>query len=59
VVLGFIPAYVVTRIQAAMGVLRIPEDVEVMGLDFAEHHAYEEAIAEITAATHEHHKANA
>jgi len=59
VVLGFIPAYIVSRIQAAMGILRIPEEVEVMGLDFAEHHAYEEAIADITAATHNHHKSNA
>lgn len=59
VVLGFIPAYVVSRIQAAMGVLRIPEEIEVMGLDFAEHHAYEEAISNIAAATHSHRKSNA
>ena len=54
VVLGFIPAYVVARIQAARGTLRIPPEVEVQGLDFGEHHAYEEAVAEITAANHAH-----
>jgi hypothetical protein len=42
-----------------MGVLRIPEDVEVMGLDFAEHQGYEDAIADISAATLDHHKSNA
>ena len=26
-----------------MAVLRIPEEVELEGLDYAEHHAYEEA----------------
>lgn len=54
VVLGFIPGYVVARIQAARGTLRIPPEVELQGLDFAEHHAYEDAVAEITAASHEH-----
>jgi len=53
-VLGFAPAYIVTRIQSAFGVLRIPPEVELQGLDFADHHAYENAIAEITSATHEH-----
>jgi hypothetical protein len=36
--------------QAAAGVLRIPEEVELQGLDYAEHHAYEDAKAEIIAA---------
>jgi Amt family ammonium transporter len=53
-VLGFCPAYVVARIQAARGTLRIPPEVELQGLDFAEHHAYEEAVAEITAHHHNH-----
>ena len=53
-VLGFAPGYIVTRIQSAFGVLRIPPEVELQGLDFADHHAYENAIAEITSATHEH-----
>jgi len=29
------------------GVLRIPEEVELQGLDYAEHHAYEDAKAAI------------
>ena len=53
-VLGFCPAYVVARIQAARGTLRIPPEVELQGLDFAEHHAYEDAVAEITAHHHNH-----
>ncbi|EBA02053.1 ammonium transporter family protein [Rhodobacterales bacterium HTCC2150] len=57
-VLGFLPAYIVTRIQAARGTLRIPAEVELQGLDMGEHEAYEEAIAEITAASAEHIKAN-
>jgi len=36
VVLGFIPAYVVANIMKAMGVLRIPEAVELVGLDMSE-----------------------
>lgn len=58
-VLGFCPAYVVSRIQAAFGALRIPPEVELQGLDFAEHHAYEEAVAEITAHHHKHLKSKA
>ncbi len=57
-VLGFCPAYVVSRIQAARGTLRIPIEVELQGLDFAEHHAYEDAVAEITAHHHKHLKAS-
>ncbi len=50
--LGFLPGYVVAKIQSARGTLRIPPEVELQGLDFAEHHAYEDAVAEITAASH-------
>ena len=57
-VLGFCPAYVVSRIQAARGTLRIPVEVELQGLDFAEHHAYEEAVAEITAHNHKYLKSS-
>ncbi len=49
-VLGFIPAYIVTKIQAGMGVLRIPEEVEIQGLDFKDNEAYENAVAELAAA---------
>ena len=56
-VLGFLPAYIVSKIQASFGVLRIPAAVELQGLDFADQQSYEEAVAEITSATHEHVKA--
>jgi ammonium transporter, Amt family len=51
--LGFLPAYVVAKIQMARGTLRIPLEIELQGLDFSENQIYEEAIAEITAAHHE------
>ena len=58
-VLGFCPAYVVSRIQAARGTLRIPPEVELQGLDFEEHGAYEDAIAEITSHHQKYLKSNA
>ncbi|MBL4750292.1 MAG: ammonium transporter [Amylibacter sp.] len=51
--LGFIPAYVVAKIQMARGTLRIPLEIELQGLDFTDNLIYEEAVAEITAAHHE------
>ena len=48
-VLGFLPAYVVTRIQASMNVLRVPEKVEIQGLDFEDNTIYEAAKADIIA----------
>ena len=53
-VLGFIPAYVVARIQAARGTLRIPAEVELQGLDLGGQKAYDDAVAEITAASAKH-----
>ncbi|MEQ9449889.1 MAG: hypothetical protein RLN70_13455 [Rhodospirillaceae bacterium] len=46
-VLGFLPGFAVAKLQAAAGVLRIPEEVELQGLDYAEHHAYEDAKTDI------------
>ena len=37
-VLGFVPGWVLARIFKALGMLRIPERVELMGLDIAEYH---------------------
>ena len=37
-VLGFIPAWIVAGILKAMGMLRIPERVEIAGLDLSEFH---------------------
>ncbi len=43
-VLGFLPAFIVSKIQQSMGVLRIPKEIELQGLDCAEHQAYEDAV---------------
>ena len=32
-VLGFLPAFIVSKILAAAGILRIPREIELMGLD--------------------------
>jgi len=53
-VLGFLPAYIVTRIQARMNVLRIPEKVEIQGLDFDDNAIYEAAKANIIASDKAH-----
>ena len=53
-VLGFLPAYVVTRIQASMNVLRLPEKVEIQGLDFGDNAIYEAAKADIIASDKTH-----
>ncbi len=50
--LGFLPAFIISKIQASFGILRIPEAVERQGLDFHENEIYEAAIADITQATH-------
>ncbi|WP_282606376.1 ammonium transporter [Pelagibius sp. Alg239-R121] len=49
-VLGFLPAFIVSKIMAAMGMLRVPEEVELLGLDFSTEEAYENAIADVQAA---------
>ena len=48
--LGFLPAYIVTRVQSALGVLRIPRSAELRGLDFLHNASYELAKEEIIAA---------
>ena len=50
VVLGFIPAFIVSKIMSAVGILRVPPEVEFLGLDFREREAYDNAIAEVQAA---------
>lgn len=49
--LGFLPAYIISKIQSSMGILRIPLEIEIQGLDLGEQHTYETAIADINAAT--------
>jgi len=49
-VLGFLPAFIVTKIQASMGVLRVPREVELRGLDYDDNATYEAAVADVKAA---------
>ncbi len=49
-VLGFMPAYIVSKILNAMGLLRIPERIEVAGLDLAEFHGRYLDEADVAAA---------
>ncbi|MGB7334270.1 MAG: ammonium transporter [Salaquimonas sp.] len=49
-VLGFLPAYIVSRIMNSMGMLRIPAKVEIEGLDHHSELAYQNAVADVIAA---------
>jgi ammonia channel protein AmtB len=46
-VLGFMPAWVLAKIQAGAGVLRVPEKVELEGLDFDSEEAYRDAVDDV------------
>ncbi|MHC8508390.1 MAG: ammonium transporter [Rhodospirillales bacterium] len=46
-VLGFLPAWVVSLALNAMGLLRIPREVEILGLDFADNQEAARARAEV------------
>ncbi len=46
-VLGFIPGWIVAKIFSAFGLLRVPRQVELMGLDFKSLHEQEEARADV------------
>ena len=48
-VLGFIPGWVVAKILAAAGMLRIPKQVELLGLDFRTNEEEQAAAAEVRA----------
>ena len=50
VALGFIPTFIVAKILNAANLLRVPREVELVGLDFATQEAYEAAVADVTAA---------
>ena len=49
-VLGFIPAWIVSKILDGMGLLRVPKEVELLGLDFSTDEAYDNAVADVKAA---------
>ena len=48
-VLGFLPGWVVAKILAAAGMLRIPKQVELLGLDFANNRDEQAAAADVRA----------
>ena len=45
--LGFLPGWGLAKIQQAAGVLRIPREVELQGLDFSENRAFEAAKSDV------------
>ena len=45
--LGFLPAWIVAKIQMSMGVLRVPHKVELEGLDFESEEAYRNAVDDV------------
>ena len=45
--LGFLPGRGLAKIQQAAGVLRIPREVELQGLDFSENRAFEAAQSDV------------
>lgn len=50
IVLGFIPTYILALILKSFGLLRVPKEIEIAGLDVVGHENYEVAIAEVKAA---------
>jgi Amt family ammonium transporter len=46
-VLGYVPAWIVAKILDGMGLLRVPREVELMGLDFRTMHEEEEARQDV------------
>jgi ammonia channel protein AmtB len=50
VALGFIPTYIVVKILDGANLLRVPREVELVGLDFQDREAYDAAVADVTAA---------
>jgi ammonia channel protein AmtB len=46
-VLGFLPGWIISKILHGMGMLRIPPEVEILGLDSMEHDLYEKDDLEI------------
>ncbi len=46
-VLGFIPAWILAKILQAAGVLRIPKEIELLGLDFGSNQEADQARADV------------
>jgi Amt family ammonium transporter len=49
VALGFIPTFIVAKILDGANLLRVPREVELVGLDFEDREAYDAAVADVTA----------
>ncbi len=49
-VLGFLPGWIVAKILHSFGVLRIPREIELLGLDFEDQREEDRARAEVRAA---------
>ena len=45
--LGFLPGWALAKIQQAVGVLRIPREVELQGLDFVENKVSKAAQSDV------------
>ena len=45
--LGFIPTWIACKIMDGMGLLRVPEKVELEGVDFALNHAFLASVREV------------
>ena len=58
-VLGFIPGWVLAKILQSFDLLRIPKEVELLGLDFGSMQEVERARQEVAAAEHAEHAAPA
>ena len=46
-VLGFLPAFIVSKIMASFGMLRVPKEVELVGLDYSTQEAYDAAVDDV------------
>jgi ammonia channel protein AmtB len=49
-VLGFIPGWIMAKILASLGMLRIPKEIEIAGLDLVESQVAEAELADVEAA---------
>ena len=49
-VLGFLPGWVCAKILHGVGLLRVPKDVELLGLDIKGDEEYAQAIDDVRAA---------
>ena len=49
-VLGFAPAWILAKILASANMLRIPKEIELLGLDFASTQEFESARSDVIAA---------